>query len=188
MSLCLVKNVLSRTATDLCYFCIIWFILDSNDLVINTKRLFLIRMATIGIVCVPTYYFAVIPSFFGKPSYVSFIEGYRDWAVSALDVEEIRVWMNADGEKGTFSIGEYFSGPGCLLDSNSRFKHGYIFEDENGRMSLGLHSGGGFYDWGVFIGPAGDEVPVSETVLDYDGYGEYRLRLEDGAYVWWDLQ
>ena len=150
---------------------------------IKIKRSLLLRSAAIA-----TCFFVVIPSFLGPPRHVFFTEGYRDWAQSFLDVKEIRAWRSTTDEKESFSIDEYFKGPRCLKEQGTRFSAGTLTEDEDGRMSLRLHSGGGFLDWGIFIGPEETDVPPFETVM-YDGYaGEYRLRLEKGAYVWYGLE
>jgi len=159
-----------------------------KSLVFNTKRLLLLRLATIVIVCSATCFFAVIPSLSGKPRYVLFTEGYRDWAQASLNVQEIRTWMYTLDEKGFFSVNKDFKGPRCILDHNSRFTAGTVYEDENGQVSLRLHSGGGFLDWGVFIGQENTDYPPFETVMYEGHYGEYRLRLGNGAYVWYEHQ
>ena len=159
-----------------------------KSLIFNTKRLLILRLATIAIVCAATCFFAVIPSFFGKPRYVSFTEGYRDWAQASMNVKEIRTWMHTLDKTGSFGVDKDFKGPRCISDHASRLSAGILSKDENGQVSLRLQSGGGFCDWGVFIGPEDTDVPPFETVM-YDGhYGEYRLELENGAYVWWEFQ
>ena len=155
---------------------------------VKIKRSLLLRSATVAIVCIATSIFAVIPSFLGPPRYVFFTEGYRDWARQSLDVKEIRAWISTVDEKGPFSVDEDFKGPRCIKEQSTRFDAGIFSEDENGQMSLKLHSGGGFQDWGVFIGLEETDISPFETVM-YDAYsGEYRLRLEEGAYVWYELQ
>ena len=145
-------------------------------------------METIAIVCTTTIYFAIIPSIFGEPCYVFFTEGYLDWARQSLDVKEIRAWVSTIEERESFSIDKDFEGPGCLKEQGTRFSAGILTEDEDGRMSLRLHSGGGFVDWGIFVGLEETDFAPVETVM-YDEYaGEYRLRLEKGAYVWYELQ
>lgn len=165
-----------------------------KSLIFNTKRLLILRLATIAIVCAATCFFAVIPGFFGKPRYVSFTEGYRDWAQAAMNVCEIRTWMHtldnkgSFDERGHFSFNQDFKWPQCISDRTSRFSDETLYEDGNGQVSLRLHSGGGFGDWGILIGPEDTDVPPVETVM-YDGhYGEYRLELKNGAYVWWEFQ
>lgn len=61
---------------------------------------------------------------------------------------------------------------------------GYLFKNEADQNCLKLYNGGGFAQWGVVIGPKEMEVPPS----DFSDYGEYRIKLEEGVYVWHELQ
>lgn len=120
--------------------------------------------------------------------YKEFTEGYRDWAKSVLDFDEIRDWMFEYDERNTGIGTEDFQGPKCFAENHLRMSAGWVRENEKGERILSIMSGGGLQDWGIVIGPAEMEVPSSETVM-YDKYqGEYRLKLVDGAYVYYELQ
>jgi hypothetical protein len=59
---------------------------------------------------------------------------------------------------------------------------GYLFINDEGQHCLKLVNGGGFGHWGVLIGPAEMEVPLRK----FGSYGEIRIKLEDGVFVWCD--
>ena len=60
--------------------------------------------------------------------------------------------------------------------------------NEQGYRVLMLQSGGGFLDWGIVIGPKEMPAPDSEFVDFGANQVEYRLKLSDGAYVWYEFQ
>lgn len=56
--------------------------------------------------------------------------------------------------------------------------------DENGSPRVRLAWGSGFGHWGIVIGMDDMEIPPS----DFSRYGEYRLPVEAGVYVWRELR
>jgi len=56
--------------------------------------------------------------------------------------------------------------------------------DKNGKPKVRLTWGGPPGHWGVEIGMEDMEIPPS----DFSQWGEYRLPLEPGVYVWHELQ
>lgn len=104
-----------------------------------------------------------------------------------LDVPAIREWM-AEQEDSINTIGsEDFDGPKCLAENHARLSAGMLFDKEGMRV-LRIMSGGGFQDWGIVIGPEEMKVPESTYYKYNEHSGEYRLKLAEGAYVYYELQ
>lgn len=89
--------------------------------------------------------------------------------------------------KGSVGFGKNFQGPECLSENCLRISAGMIYNEEDWRV-LRIMSGGGMQDWGVVIGPEKMEVPPTENFKYHERASEYRLKLADGAYVWYEFQ
>ncbi|MFB0525569.1 MAG: hypothetical protein ACETVZ_08490 [Phycisphaerae bacterium] len=117
-------------------------------------------------------------SFFGKP----FMYGLRDRIGSKADITAIRDWLNTlSKEHYTDSDGyiPYDELPKSLKVLNSHRVN--VYADEKGNPKVRLYWGGGAIGhWGVEIGIKDMEIPPSDLSL----YGEYRLPVEPGVYVW----
>lgn len=146
-----------------------------------------VKIGSVAVLLLINPLFVIIPFFFDTPRHVNFTEGYRDWAKSVLNIQEIREWMEDLKNTESFGIYDDFQGPKCLVENHSRFSAGLIF-DEEGHRVLRIMSGGGFQDWGIVIGPVEMEVPESENYKYSGGASEYRLKLENGVYVYYELQ
>lgn len=163
----------------LLYACFLKSMFGLRSRIHNTKRTFLVLLILLN----PILLFSV----FNSPRHEQFTKGYRDWAKSVLDIKEIRDWMSGYNERYTRIGSKDFQGPKCLAEYYSRLNTGLVFNEE-GEKILRTMSGGGFQSWGIVIGSAKMEVPDSENYVYSGGASEYRLKLADGAYVWYELQ
>jgi hypothetical protein len=141
-----------------------------------------------------------------------FVNGFYLRMQQRLDVSSLRIWLEElddeifkeeenqfhdvlaykdsldyrkDGDRYSITI------PQEIRDLSENV-HYLTFYKENHKRCIRIEWGGPFARWGVVIGPKG--MPIPETVdVSYDemGYrniGEYRIRLEDGAYVWHEIK
>jgi hypothetical protein len=173
------------------YACFLKSMFKSNPRIPHLKTVLLVLLILLNPIITFISMYKLINYIDNPSNYKRFTEGYRDWAKSILEVEQIRNWMKDLKDTNSFGIYEDFEGPKCLAENHSRFNAGFIFEEE-GKRILRIMSGGGWQDWGIVIGPEDMEVPGSETIKDYDEYsgryGEYHLKLAEGAYVYYELQ
>ena len=152
----------------------------------NKKRL--IRITQIGIsILVITILFLPLVVFtkLYSPGYKPFTYGFRERMRSKADIEDIREWLKRRGKKE--STGDTvrfisYGWPKSVKVLNPNYVNLDI--DENGNPKVRLTWGGGFGHWGVEIGMEDMEIPIS----DFSQFGEYRLPLEPGVYVWHELQ
>ncbi|MCJ7673706.1 MAG: hypothetical protein MUO33_00970 [Sedimentisphaerales bacterium] len=190
----------------ICVIIIICFLTGIVRLLVNwknhTRKKKLIIVAEIGMSLVfITLFFA--PFFIPEdsnirwPGYKPFTYGFRDRIRSKVDVKNIRDWLKTlskeDCTGETIRLG-YDSYPfkskwPDSIDwpkSLKVFNPGYIELDldENGNPKVRLTWGGPPGHWGVEIGMKDMEIPAS----DFSQYGEYRLPVEPGVYVWSQLQ
>ena len=171
----------------LIYVCFLKSMFRSHSRIRHLKIVFLVLLILLNPIFTFSSIYGLINKAKNPSSYERFTEGYRDWAKSVLEVEQIRNWMKDLKDTKSFGIYDDFQGSKCLAENHSRFNAGIIFNEENQRI-LRIMSGGGFQDWGVVIGPVEMEVPESTYYEYYENCGEYRLKLADGAYVYYELQ
>lgn len=167
-----------------------------------TQRKKIIRFIQVCIptVCIASFFISVftpinIPLYL--PGYQPFTYGFRERIKNKADIEDIRNWLetlkevDCNGE----TIGLYrdsgplkshwpesIEWPKSLTVFNPHYV--YLDLDENRNPKVSLTWGGPFAHWGVVIGMEDMEIPPS----DLSRYGEYRLPLEPGVYVWHELQ
>lgn len=138
----------------------------------------------------------------GPPGYKPFTEGFYQRMQERLDAEAIRNWM--EGLEDRIFDGNYYDVLYPMEDRILPFPvpqeisklseqvHYLRFYMENNERYLRIEWGGPFSRWGVVIGPKDMPIPPTEDVrYDEDGLrhlGEYRLRFEDGVYVWHELK
>ena len=152
----------------------------------NKKRL--IRITQIGIsILVTTIPFLPLVVFtkLYSPGYKPFTYGFRERMRSKADIEDIRDWLKRRGKKepaGDTVRFISYGWPKSVKVLNPSYVNLDI--DKNGNPKVRLTWGGGFGHWGVEIGMEDMEIPQS----DFSQFGEYRLPLEPGAYVWHELQ
>jgi hypothetical protein len=135
-----------------------------------------------------------IPFQFG---FKSFTYGFRERIKSRADIEDIRDWMktlkeeDCNGDvislsRDPDSLKRHWHDSIEWPKSLKVFSPNYVIInlDKNGNPKVSLTWGGPFAHWGVVIGMEDMEIPPS----DLSRYGEYRLPLEPGVYVWHELQ
>ena len=128
------------------------------------------------------------------PGYKPYTRGFHQRMQDRLNIEKIRDWLKTLDEE-VFD-GEYydliyqmngnvlpFPLPKEITILSEDVHYLVFYKDDQGRC-LRIEWGGAFGHWGVVIGPKEMEVPSS----DFSKYGEYRIKLENGAYVWHELQ
>jgi len=152
----------------------------------NRKRLIRIIQIVISIVVitVPSLSF-LIPIELYSPGYKPFTYGFRERMRGKTDIEDIRDWLKTLSKEDC--IGNTGRLPYSKLSKSLKVlnpKYVFFSTDENGNPKVRLAWGSGFGHWGVEIGMEDMEIPSS----DFSDYGEYRLPLEPGAYVWHELQ
>jgi len=165
-----------------------------------TRKKRLIRTAQIGISILVITILSLalfIPIELYSPSYKPFTYGCRDRIRSKADIEAIRAWLRTlskeDCTGKTIDIRSYsFPYKSKWPDSINWpksltvFNPGYVNLDldENGNPKVRLTWGGPFAHWGAEIGMEDMKIPPS----DFSRYGEYRLPVEPGVYVWHEIQ
>ncbi|MFC1781347.1 hypothetical protein ACFLZ8_03695 [Planctomycetota bacterium] len=136
--------------------------------------------------------------YLGVPGYKPFTDGFRDRIRSEADIQDIRNWLktlnkeDCTGELvSLFDNGEqpferHWPDKVKWPESLTVFEPGYVClsTDENGNPKVRLTWGGPFGHWGFEIGTVDMAIPPS----DFSQWGEYRLPMEPGAYVWHELQ
>ena len=130
--------------------------------------------------------------------YVGFLHGFRDRVRGKADVAAIRDWLGTldkeDCTRRSFSLisdsgssGRQWPDSIDWPESVKVFKPRFVQfpVDDNDNLKVRLCWGTGMTrSWGVEIGPEDMEIPPS----DLSRYGEHRLPLERGAYVWHELR
>lgn len=125
---------------------------------------------------------------FDKP----FMYGLQTRMKSKADVEAIRAWLQSlgdeDYDKSDHAYNRFPHNRGEWPEPLRVLKPGMIFlsADENGNAKVRLGWGSSPIEghWGVEIGAENMEIPPS----DFSMYGEYRLPVEPGVYVFKGLE
>ena len=153
-----------------------------------TRKKRVIRTTQIGIsiLLITLYFLALfIPIQPYSPGYKPFTHGFRERMRSKADVEAIRDWLKRRAKREP--IGDTvryisYGWPKSVKVLNPSYVN--LDLDENGNPKVRLHWGGPFGHGGVEIGMEDMEIHPS----DFSQFGEYRLPLEPGVYVWHELQ
>lgn len=173
----------------------------------NRKKLRRLQVGAILalLVCLGLPFTGLLP-----PGYKTYTWGFRRYVRAHADIPAMRTWLSAldpNTCEGLFiEIGADESGgsspelteadlPASVLDLRPRFVE--LFLDEGRRPAVRLLWGSGMLGtWGLTVGHEAMEVPPTQpTTKDimpngqvfYD-YGQYRLPLSPGVYVWHDLE
>jgi len=125
---------------------------------------------------------------FDKP----FMYGLQTRMKSKVDVEAIRAWLQSLGDEdydgSDHTDNRYLRNRSEWPEPLRELKPSRIFlsADENGNAKVRLWWGSSPIEghWGVEIGAENMEIPSS----DFSMYGEYRLPVEPGVYVWRGLE
>jgi hypothetical protein len=149
----------------------------------------LVALAKIGIPAVFIVLFSasVLASVEGMGFWAEhFMHGFRDRISKKTDVEATRAWLKSRGDQYDTDHYQRIAGrewpeplkalkPGVVL----------LSADGSGNAKVRLMWGSGFMGhWGVEIGMEDMEIPASA----FSEFGEYRVTLEPGVYVWHELQ
>lgn len=168
----------------------------------DKRSLRIARMVTIVLMLICNPVTAVmIP--LGLPGYKPFTEGFYQRMQDRLDVQAIRTWM--EGLEANVFHGDYYDVLFPMEERTLPFPvpqeismlgeelHYLRLYMENSERRLRIEWGGPLVGrWGVVIGPKDMAIPPTEDV-SYDEHGlrfigEYRLRLEEGVYVWHEIE
>jgi hypothetical protein len=122
---------------------------------------------------------------FRGPRFKLFTYGIRDRVKSEVNIEATRAWLQLLGDEdyNDSDIKYKRLTKDKWPESLRGLKHAAAFlsTDENGNIKVRLGWGSGMLGhWGVEIGMKDMKIPPS----DFGMYGEYRLPLEPGVYVW----
>jgi len=142
------------------------------------------------------------------PGHKTFMDGFRQYMQKNADLDGIRSWLNTLDPNvctrepidlyGTYSSlkshwPETMAWPAAI----TRFDPHYVefMKTGSGRLKIRLTWGGALGHWGVEIGPEDMDIPptaptrkVKVGASMVNEYGEYRLPLAPGAYVWHEIQ
>ena len=114
------------------------------------------------------------------------VYGLRDQVRSQTDIREIRDWLKTLSREDYMKEGRidiYDNLPEPIKQLKPLTTR--IRTDENGNPKIRLFWGSGIVgDWGIEIGLEDMEIPPS----DLRRYGEYRLPVESGVYVWYEVR
>lgn len=121
-----------------------------------------------------------------------FMYGFRTRMKSKADIEAIRDWLESLDDEDYDSIdNSYISFPHNRAEwpqPLKLLKSGRVFlsadENDNAKVRLMWSYGHIVGAWGVEIGAENMKIPPS----DFSMYGEYRLPVEPGVYVWRGLE
>jgi hypothetical protein len=165
-----------------------------------TRRKRIIRVAQIGtqILLITLYFYTLfVPIELYQPRYKPFTYGFRDRIRIIANVGAIRKWLrtldkeHCDGNyiplyAGSYPFVRYWPDNIEWPLSLGMFSPGSVILDleENRRPKVRLEWGSALGHWGFEIGMEDMKIPPS----DFSRRGEYRLPVEPGVYVWYDLQ
>lgn len=136
----------------------------------------------------------------GVPGYITFTKDFQQRMMESLDVVQVRDWLNTLSESEIdklhnqqFRVNAFpIELPNTINNLKSEMSYITIIKDDQYGICLRMTGGGPVGHWGVVIGSKKMPVPETEDVkYDKDGYryiGEYRVKLEDGAYVWHEIK
>ncbi|MDH4201762.1 MAG: hypothetical protein OEV87_02595 [Phycisphaerae bacterium] len=135
-----------------------------------------------------------------EPGYISTTREFHQRMTESLDVIEVQDWLNTlnDSDTGEVLNQLYIATsfpiklPNTINSLKREMSYIFVFRNDPNKTCVRMMWGGPIARWGVVIGPKG--MPIPETVdvnYDEEGYriiGEYRIKLEDGAYVWHEIK
>lgn len=148
------------------------------------------------VLCVPVM-LLLLPG--RSPGYVAYTQGFHQRMSEELKVESVRQWLSTlddaifEDAKSGQKADEFM--PSDIRDAIRTAGHGWVqfYRTQEGFKCVRITTGAGGISTtcGVVIGPEEMSVPpVEEAAFDETGkplrHKEYRIRLEDGAYVWHD--
>jgi len=151
----------------------------------------IVPLIFIGLIVV-SFFFAFTDTEFCGRRFKFFMLGFRDRVKSKANIESMRAWLQTLNDEDYKSIDNSYNSyprnrsewpkPSRVLEPGKVF----LSADENGNAKIRLVWGSSPIEghWGVEIGAENMEIPPS----DLNMYGEYRLPVEPGLYVWRSLE
>lgn len=178
------------------FYCFISGIMKLSDRRVKRTRTEKFLIATeiaipfvfIGLLAVFIFLAFTNKEFLG-PRFKFFMYGIRDRVKSQVDIEATRMWLQSLGDEdyNEKDLNYERLSKARWPESLKGLKHAvaYLSKDENSNIKVRMEWGSGMLGhWGVEIGMKDMKIPPS----DLRQYGEYRLPLEPGVYVWHELQ
>ncbi|KPK74525.1 MAG: hypothetical protein AMJ79_13855 [Phycisphaerae bacterium SM23_30] len=165
---------------------VLWWILFIR-IIVFFKRLSTVQVIIRSIFTIITILVIIISPKFHVPSISPFMKGFKIGMGKNADIEEIREWLKTVDKPNDFlSFQLYPNLPEAIKKLKPRYVDTLKLEEKEG-FKVRLTWGGGFGHWGMVVGPEDMEIPPTE-ISAYDKSGEYRERLTDGAYIWYEVQ
>lgn len=132
-------------------------------------------------------YFFVGSRFYGHHQKL-FMLGLRDRVKSRADIGATRVWLESLNHKDYEYASDHYTGiPSTDLPKSLKgLKDAkpMLSADENCNAKIRLIWDSGMLGhWGAEIGMKDMKIPPSDLSM----YGEYRIPVEPGVYIWWEL-
>ena len=135
------------------------------------------------------------------PGYKTYTWGFRKYVRDNVDVAEIQHWLETVDpnacNKATGNVtdwrGQRDDWPEPVMRMNPQFVT--LAPDESGRLAIRIAWSGFDAGWGLTVGHETMEIPETQPTIkepqrgghiSHD-YGQYRLPIPPGAYVWHDL-
>jgi hypothetical protein len=180
----------------LCLLAVVLRMLSSWPKHIQNKRTLLL-LRVLVIVCL-ILYLGLPFTGIRPPGYETFTSGFKKYVEAKADIEVIRAWLSTLGPRDCTEeyIDLYEEGGGignskwpdtiAWPESITRFDPHYVqlSLDDTGHPMIRLTWGGALGHWGFVVGSEGMETPASHL----SRWGEYRLELCRGVYVWHEIQ
>ena len=156
-------------------------------------RLLLLRM----VVIVGLGVYLALPFTPVKPSgFRTYTSGFKKYLQKEADIPAIRTWLSTVNPEActdeeinlytNYTLESVWPESIDWPESITRFDPHYVSlsMDHTSHPIVRLTWGGALGHWGFVVGGEDMETPES----DFSEYGEYRLELIEGAYVWHELQ
>ena len=146
-------------------------------------------------------FFMIPPKISDVPGYITTTEDLLQRMIESLDVVQVRGWLNILSESEIdklqnqqFRVNAFpIKLPDTINNLKSEMSYIRIVKEDQYGICLRMTGGGPVGHWGVVIGPKEMPIPETEDVSYHKegGYriiGEYRVKLEDGVYIWHELR
>jgi hypothetical protein len=124
----------------------------------------------------------VVHTIFG-PGYIHFTRGFFKRMQKEADIPAIRTWASSlELPRQDRHEVDDTQWPEAIKQLSPQYT--FIEMPEDSETKVRIVWGGAFGHWGLMIGPSTMQVPPS----NFRKYGEYRIKLAPGAYVWHDVR
>ncbi|MHC4291704.1 MAG: hypothetical protein ACYTEU_05525 [Planctomycetota bacterium] len=158
---------------------------------------FIIVFLLIYLIAIWQFFGATPSQLSDEPGYIPFTKSFHQVVQQRLKAKKIRQWMaTLDEQKFDGKLMRVeslpFKLPIAIRCLEEDIHYITLFMNQEGNRCIDVEWGGPVAHWGVVIGPK--EMPIPPTIdvsYDKDGFrniGEYRIKVEDGAYVWHEIK